>query len=354
MLATIYGIDAAKRMLPFQARSRDYLVSGYLSEPSETRASRKQIMIFVNRRPIRDNLLAATIIDAYGQLLPGKRYPLVALMITVDPQLVDVNVHPTKLEIKFSEGEALRKLIYQAIRSQLADKPVMGGLGLQEIAEYLKEGAIDPSGQLSLFDKPQDAGALKHFPQLEYIGQYRGTYLLFQNEEGLYLMDQHAAAERIRYERYLSAMATPTPGGYRLLVPLILSLAPADRVGLTPEIIAKIAEFGVKLTIDPTEVKLEEVPHWFPRGQELAYADTLVTGMLEGAGGDIASLLNDLAILLACKHSLKANAFIDKTNALELLADLSHCEHPYTCPHGRPVFVKLSLREIETMFHRTS
>ena len=194
----------------------------------------------------------------------------------------------------------------------------------------------------SLFDYNNGSIDLQVYSSLEYIGQYHGTYLLFQNEDGLFLMDQHAAAERIRYERYRKKMGEPVVGVYRLLVPIPLRGSVADKTLIDDQACDKLASLGVSLQAKELHYEIVEVPNWFPRGHEAEFVETILISISENRQASAAELLDDLAILLSCKHSLKANKYVDPRSAGVLLRDLSQCENPYTCPHGRPIFVNLS------------
>ncbi|MFA5466271.1 MAG: DNA mismatch repair endonuclease MutL [Candidatus Izemoplasmatales bacterium] len=358
VIASIYGIVCAKAMLPFKGSTRDYHVEGYLSKPLETRSTRKDIHLFVNQRPIQDYQIQSTIIEAYGQLLPIKRFPIVTLLIEVDPQLIDVNVHPAKHQVKFSELDSLKALVYQSIKSALKDQSVYETYVVsdpfikQEQAPFVNE-KLTPYEQTSLFEAKSPVPEQTTFPNLDYIGQYRGTYLLFQNEEGLYLMDQHAAAERIRYERYLLNMGNRKSDSYRLLLPITLQVSASEMTLIDEELTDKLLKLGVKIAFVKDGVEVTQIPHWFPRGHESEFAETMIKNLIDNRQAGAKELLNELAILLSCKHSLKANAYVDSENANELLSGLSKCENPFTCPHGRPIFVKLTKNELEKLFKRS-
>lgn len=359
VIAGIYGTATAKEMVLFEVKGRDYHVHGHLSRPLETRSSKRDIHLFVNRRPIHDSQLQNTVIEAYGQRLPVKRYPIVVLKIEVDPQLIDVNVHPAKHQVKFSEYDSLKSIVYKCIQDTLRGKPVIEKFVVADAENnvHQRPNSFEASDTVyekpSLFDYNNGSIDLQVYSSLEYIGQYHGAYLLFQNEDGLFLMDQHAAAERIRYERYRKKMGEPVVGVYRLLVPIPLRGSVADKTLIDDQACDKLASLGVSLQAKELHYEIVEVPNWFPRGHEAEFVETILISISENRQASAAELLDDLAILLSCKHSLKANKYVDPRSAGVLLRDLSQCENPYTCPHGRPIFVNLSHADIEKLFKRT-
>lgn len=374
VLGRIYGFGVAKMMKPFRREDREYRLSGVLANPLVNRSAKSYLTLIANGRVIRNPRIAATLIEAYGQLLPKGRYPVAVLEIACDPLLVDVNIHPTKAEIKFSEEAKLQALILETLKTVLssfrivqeapAARPLLpgeepGDLGFAplnpERPDVLSE-AEPPPPEGSAAAEPAEIPPRpeKRFPEMEYIGQYAGTYLLFQNAEGLYLLDQHAAAERIRYERYRKKMGEPSAEFYDLLVPFNLdfSLHEAPEI---QELLPLLKDFGILLSPSGAQsFFLRSVPVWFPEGQEEDCAETVVRTALEGKDLRAEPVRDELAKLLACKRSIKANRYINALEVATLLADLDSCENPYTCPHGRPILVKIGLRDIEKWFKRVA
>ena len=373
VLGRIYGFGVARMMKPFRREDREYRLSGVIANPLVNRSAKSYMTLIANGRVIKNPKIAAAVVEAYGQLIPKGRYPVALLEIACDPLLLDVNIHPTKAEIKFSEEAKLLNLIrdtlqdvlrsFQVVQEAPAAKPPVFGeepgdlgfaplnperpLALAEAEPALPEEAEEPL-------PPAPAIPEKRLPELEYIGQYAGTYLLFQNAEGLYLLDQHAAAERIRYERYRRKMGEPDPGFYDLLVPFNLDFALHEAPEIQ-ELLPVLKTFGIVLSPSgTTSFFLRSVPAWFPAGEEEANAETVVRTALEGKDLRAAEVRDELAKLLACKRSIKANRYINAGEVFALLADLRACENPYTCPHGRPVLVKIGLRDVEKWFKRVA
>ncbi|MBN2503714.1 MAG: DNA mismatch repair endonuclease MutL [Bacilli bacterium] len=362
VIGAVYGFEVAKSLTEFSAANRDYRIRGHFANPIHNRASRNVIAISVNKRPIRDNRLVSSVIEAFAQLVPIHRYPLVALDIEVDPQLVDVNVHPTKNEVRFSELENLRSLIRTTLSKSLNKTSVIQrSHGAHEVnyqsVNSEEVSSVYEQDTLFAFDSSELVESQTHdsasFPDFDYIGQYRGTYLLYQNDFGLYLLDQHAAAERIRYERYLDKMSRDSTTSYELLVPLSLEIGNEIAAKIDETIIAKLAELNISLqSIDSGSFAVKKVPDWFPKGMELVYIDTVLTKLTDNQSTDKRDLRDELAKLLACKHSLKANAYVSHEEADELVKSLKQCRNPYTCPHGRPIMVLINNIDVEKWFKR--
>jgi DNA mismatch repair protein MutL len=358
IIGQIYGVQVAKSLIYFEAKNRDYQISGYTTNPIINRSSRNYINVVVNNRIIQNKDTVNAFADSYDQLIPKNRYPVAIIYIEVDPLLIDVNIHPRKQEIKFSENEKLISLIKKTLREKLEvthiyQKP-SDEYSQTKIHFYEEQNLKQES--LNLVEEEQVAyneteENKQVIPDMEYIGQYSGTYLIFQNEKGLYLLDQHAAAERIRYERYLKKWSQFNQETQTLITPLTVELT-NEIIFQLPLFVDKIKSLGVDLDILDNFVLIKKIPNWFPQGYEEIYVETLIMDLLDEKDTDQTTLIDDLAKLLACKHSLKANHYISSLEANQLLNDLRKCERPYTCPHGRPIIVDISHRQIEYWFNR--
>jgi DNA mismatch repair protein MutL len=363
IIATIYSSDVAKNMVGFSNESRDYQISGFTSNPIINRSSRNYINIFVNKRQIMDQKIVRALKECYEQLIPKNRYPITVLYIECDPGIIDVNVHPRKQEIKFSEYEKLLNLIKNTIGSKISVQSIYQNAKEKdfkqekmEFHEQPTENYVSQNKEQISFDEDLNQETIqiqepkRIIPDIEYIGQYTGTYLIFQNETGLYLVDQHAAAERIRYERYSKNMAD-SKGSQALLVPLKLNLSNDIALRLY-DYLDKLEEFGITASIQDNQIHISQVPIWFVKNYELVYAEEVIMKLIDEKDLSSEAIIDDLAKLLACKNSLKANHFITKTEADILIKDLRKCDRPYTCPHGRPIIVKVSIDQIERLFNR--
>lgn len=364
VLAKVYGLEVAKSMRRFSAKNRDYEISGFVSNPIQNRSNKNYLNFYVNHRQIRSTKLQKAVIDAYGQLIPIGRYPIVLVNISVDASLVDVNVHPTKQQVRFSEEDSLISLIEKTVRNKLELVEVIQPIKPQvksqpdmiqerfELPVAESQASSEQTTQETFHVEEEIQPTIKRIPAMEYIGQYHGTFLLFQNKEGLYMMDQHAAAERIRYERYLDRMSRPSTGSYDLLVPMKIELSASYVIEIDRKIEA-ISRFGIELVKEnESTYQIKKIPSWFPRGYEIAYTESVLMTFVEEKSVEVSDLRDELAKLLSCKHSLKANAFVTKMEAEQLLSDLNRCLNPYTCPHGRPILLFMNETEIERWFHR--
>ena len=363
IIASIYSKDVARNMVEFKADSRDYEIQGFTTNPIINRSSRNYINIFVNKRQILDQRIVRVIKECYEQLIPKNRYPITVLYIECDPGIIDVNIHPRKQEIKFSEYDKLLSLIKKTIASKISIQSIYQNAKPKDFSQekmefhepvsetYLSEVTNQLSFEKELDNAPEPETIPKEtIADMEYIGQYTGTYLIFQNESGLFLVDQHAAAERIRYERYISKMTNST-GSQALLVPLKLNLSNDITIQLK-DYLDKLNEFGIEALIEENEILITQVPIWFVKNYELVYTEEVIMKLVNNFDLSSKVIIDDLAKLLACKHSLKANHFITSKEADILIQDLRKCDRPYTCPHGRPIIVKISIDQIERLFNR--
>lgn len=373
IIGEIYGNDVAKSMKYFTGKNRDYQIEGYIASPLFNRSSKNAITLIANNRIIRNYRLSQAVLEALEQKLPKGRYPIMVLKITSDPLLIDANIHPTKQEVKFSEEMALYDLIKSEIIKALAEAPMVQTIerdyqpvsdspnqikmlfqepekpylfSLNEPVDHITLEKVETISELNQIEKKNP------YPDFNYIGQYHGTYLLFQNDEGLYLIDQHAAAERIRYERYIVKMSENHHTSKELMIPYNLHFSNSESI-IINNYLTELKAFG--LEIEPSSQSsyfIRSVPAWFPTNEELVYAEAVIRTLMNEKPLSIASIIDELAILLACKHSIKANRYINQAEIDTLIKDISQCKNPHTCPHGRPIMVKINHLDIEKWFKR--
>ena len=378
VLSNIYSLEIIKNMVYFQNENQYFHIEGYLAKPLFNRSSRNHITVIANKRMIKNNEIISSVIDAFKTYLPIKKYPIVYLNITLDPLLIDVNVHPQKLEVKFTESRLLKSLIKNTISESLKSL-----LLIPEIKEYNEPSFIQEEIKLSTSDpefkskvikedlakflynkidkkiestkeplKTEVESAVSRIPKLEYIGQYVGTYLLAQENNNLYIVDQHAAAERVRYENYYQAMSNKEVNTYELLIPITLDLSNSEVINLQGKF-NLVNKFGVRLKNNSNNtIDITHVPSWFFKGYERVYTEEILKYVLEDKDVSLGDIIDDLAKSLSCKHSIKANKFINQNEIQKLFFDLEQCDNPYMCPHGRPTIIKFTLNEIEKMFKR--
>lgn len=351
----IYGLNVAKSVIPFNNQNDDYQIEGFISLPSTYKSTRNYISITVNERVVRSNELIKTVLDAYHTYLPDGKIPLVILNIKVDPTLIDVNIHPAKLEVKFSKSDVLKELIFMTIRKTLNQELLIPEITLEEaeisnlsVNENARQMEINFLSEIETKSKTEEK-----IPLLEVKGFIKGTYILAEDNEYMYLIDQHAANERINYEKYLTALKNKTKDAINLLIPIVIELSAADYLlleknfNLLEHLNLKFTEFGNNTII------INNHPWWLPSD----YAEEAILKIIEliihkEKDFSMEKFNDGIAALVSCKLSIKANQNISKQEAINLIDELRKTENPYTCPHGRPVLIKFSNYELEKMFKR--
>lgn len=409
-IAGVYGVSIAKKMVKIKAENFNYQIDGFISTPDITRASNKYITLIINNRVIRNFRLSQAVERGYGSKLMVRRRPIAIIHISTDPLLLDVNVHPTKQQVRISDEDELAELITQAVRESIqsseripkaldnikANQQTKREEKSQQISMDFKAKNLNPnqaadSGYLkeeppslnfnsSSFSSPffkvdESNPAIRHdeesplvtakkrlkekeekqvtpFPDLEYFGQMHGTYLFAQNQEGLYIIDQHAAQERIKYEQYRVEIGKEDNHQQQLLVPILLHY-PQDEFILIKEHMDELNKVGLYLENfgDQTYI-IHSHPIWFGADQVESTLREMIDFFIENERISLAEFREATAIMMSCKRSIKANHHLENEEARQLLADLSQCENPYNCPHGRPVLVQLTNNDMEKMFKR--
>jgi len=474
VVAAIYGTASAKAMIEVRDESPDYAITGLTAMPTETRANRNALTVLVNGRYVRSQAVVQPLLQAYHTLLPLHRYPLAVLDLRMHPTLVDVNVHPAKLEVRFSKEAELRAFVEGAVKKAISDRayiPSGAPVRKPKTNEWVQEqirfqlppnpaaekasaaaeevplpeppppagetaprreerddsarpapaafpgvaerapsygrtsGGASPetgyaraesyrpseaypksasggsrtgsysaetraSAPRAADERPQEAIPAKvwetafaappsgpqaaGFPELNWIGQLHGTYIVAQNEGGLYLIDQHAAHERIHYEYYYDKFGRPEEASQELLLPVTMEFAPDEcavlrgRLGVFESSGVYMEDFGGNTFI------IRAVPHWFPTGDEAAIVREMAEWVVEEKSVDLRILREKAAVMCSCKASIKANQAQTREAGEKLLERLGACRQPYTCPHGRPIVVSFSTYEIEKMFKRVT
>ena len=395
-------------MLPLDAADPDFKISGYLSLPEMTRSSRQYMTVTINHRYIYNFQLTKAIITGYGSKLMVGRYPIVVLDVELDPLLVDVNVHPAKREVRLSKESQLANLISSSVEetiSQMNLIPDVGQRAKELVEDHPSVTAVHeattsplepitpnppiiinaradlaspalhdfdqryqtnpvkepPSGnkasleqteELELAIEDHEKNSSDRFPNLTYLGQLHGTYLLAQATDGLYIIDQHAAQERINYEHYRQAIGEVNDDQQTFLEPLILNYSLADALKIQDHL-ATLKSVGLYLeAFGQNSFMLSSHPTWFAAGQEEATAREMIDWVIETGHLTVAEFREKTAIMMSCKRAIKANHYLDDQQAQALLARLPECENPFNCPHGRPVTVHFSPSDLEKLFKR--
>lgn len=384
----IYGIATVKKMLPISGSDRDYEISGYISLPEVHRSSRNHMVTLVNGRVVRNVEINKTINDAYHSYKPDTRYPIVVINIELDPSLVDVNIHPTKMDIKFSKLEELKMLLYQLIRNELSkgtfipdaieekeemeeveEKPVYveQKLSFDRIKEDTEEYVVIEDGKNSelfgaeAFEKKEESESvskqeptIERFPEMYPVGIVHGTYIVCQSDKGMYLIDQHAAKERCNYELFKEKMGNPTKEKIAMLFPFTEEFNASEFIVLKENFSVleaigfEIEEFGVNSII------IKAHPVWLPsdRVEESIRSILEIIISLEKSFS-VEKFNESVATTLSCKKAIKANDFITMAEVDALLMDLGKCKNPFHCPHGRPTTIFYSKYDLEKLFKRS-
>lgn len=416
VVSNVYGNDVARNLIKFNNKNSLYQISGYTTKNSVFRSNKNSINIIVNKRIIRNQQIIYAITDAYKSILPVGKYPITILEIETDPTLIDVNVHPSKLEIRFTEEYELRRLISRTISDALSnvdliyEEPIKVELDEEPILEVEKTKSSENSFQprtdklnindlwasfneesINNIDEEDDDDLIEEdfdfgeydiqipvkkeenveikqtekfeqvkiidnqkmlFSDLHYIGQYNKTYLLLENNNDLYLIDQHASMERYMYEKILKALNDETVMTYELLVPITIELNSSDIIVLENKL-PELEKIGITAELfGNTSLIIREIPTWIPKDLEVEFIHDIINHLLINHKTGKMVMYDSLAKTMSCKKSIKAHMAITEQEVKELLAKLDTCKMPYTCPHGRPTLVKITLYEIEKMFKR--
>lgn len=361
VIKEIYGIEVVKKMLKIEGSNDDYEISGFISYPEVTKSNRNSLITLVNGRVVRNFELNKALNEAYHTYKPEDRFPIVILNIKTDPSLIDVNIHPIKLDIKFSKFNDLKELIYQEIQSKLKSislipeiKEKEENYSYEEITLEIERKVAEPVIDYSIFEELKEEEESNKIPELYPIGAIQGTYLVCQNEKGMYLIDQHAANERINYEYYLKKLGQPTLEYTSLLVPITIELSNNEYL-----ILKENMEVLINMGFEVDEIGINTIlirshPLWLPKNyEEEAIRKIIDVLIIKEKDFRIEKFNESIAIMISCKMSIKANENISIREMETLIDNLRSCLNPWTCPHGRPVIVFYSNYELERMFKRS-
>lgn len=376
----IYGVKISKKMLEVKGETDDYEVYGYISLPEVTKSNRNHIITIVNGRVVRNQELNKVINDAYHKYKFDNRYPIIVLNITVDPTLTDVNVHPSKMDIKFSNFDDLKELVFEKIKESLNNHflaptiennmvkidNVLGKIDTTETMENneVKEYVLDFSGTENIIKEDEnnynyqptdvvEEPKKREFPLIEPVGQVLGVYIVCHSEKGMYLMDQHAAAERINYEKYKKAMANPTKDTISMLFPINIEYPKEEFL-----IIKEHLDFIINLGIDIEEFGMNSFiikahPTWFKEGLEEVFVRNVLEKIITmNKNFDLERFNDSISAMMACKASIKAGDPISMEEARMLIDRLKKCENPFNCAHGRPTIIHYPKYELDKLFKR--
>ena len=387
VIGNVYGMDITKKMIPIECSNDDYEINGYISYPECARSSKSNINILVNGRVIKNTEINRIILDAYYMHIPDGKIPIVVLNINVDPILIDVNVHPTKMDIKFSKMDTLKELLLSSIKDKLDTTNLMPSVGTyykvdeetvidnnnysfetlslddkeeindnENMIETDKENNISVNNSINdikeeyhhSIENEDDNRIKKMYP----IGAIDATYIVAQNEDGMYLIDQHAADERINYEYYLERLSNHDNKTIDLLVPIKIEMTNKEFIILKEhfdllfDMGFVIEEFGINTIV------IRSHPYWLPANKAEDCIKKIIDIIISSEDFDSKKFIDRVAAGVACKASVRAHEVISISDMESLLEKLRYTKNPFNCAHGRPTIISYSNYELAKMFKR--
>lgn len=437
VMAEIYGMKVAKDLVHISGDTSDYHLEGFVAKPEHSRSNKHYISIFINGRYIKNFVLNKAILEGYHTLLTIRRFPICYINIQMDPILVDVNVHPTKLEVRLSKEDQLYDLIVTKIREAFKDKILIPQNDLNhapkknKVLETFEQQKINFEKQQSqigetsapyvhdqkdknhdveshknnldstsstnnestevsnelhnhiddsylqsqkevLFDMEQNTsneyeisnqqsndikGTVsqtphRRVPYMEIVGQVHGTYIIAQNENGMFMIDQHAAQERIKYEYFREKIGEVTNEVQNLLIPLTFHFSKDEQM-IIDQYKDELDKVGVHLEhFGGHDYIVNSYPVWFPKEEAEEIIKDMIELVLKHKSVDVKKIREDAAIMMSCKKSIKANHYLKNNEMADLIDQLREAEDPFTCPHGRPIIINFSNYELEKLFKR--
>ncbi len=430
VMQKIYNLEVAKNMISFENSNEHFSVNFYIVKPQITRSKNNNMYIGVNNRIIRNKAIEDMVIKGYGQYLHTNQYPIVFLDIHTDYSLIDINIHPTKEQIKISLIDKLEDLVVSSIKKKLNEEEYISKPNIEEFkpmdgygntlnieeqtnldnlfsyqneekkekeqVEINKPTYDDKINQTKSEDKINQTSYVDFFGQSNnvkqedikqeqvlkeekadsyilnpilkdqgyeqsliknalYIGIFHKTYILFESEKGLYLVDQHAAQERIRYEKILDNINNKTYNIQRALVPEVFTFTTGEFL-LVENKLKELSDLGLIFEkFGPNTIRLVEGDSFYLKNTSSKKQIRWIIDMvIKNKSLSFETIIDEIAISVACKGSIKAHDYITKEDAYNLLVQLDTCNEPYTCPHGRPIIVNLDQYQIQKMFKRVN
>ncbi|WP_436853740.1 DNA mismatch repair endonuclease MutL [Staphylococcus caeli] len=444
VMAEIYGMKVAKDLVHISGDTSDYHLEGYVAKPEHSRSNNHYISVFINGRYIKNFLLNKAILEGYHTLLMIGRFPICYINIEMDPILVDVNVHPTKLEVRLSKEDQLFSLIVEKIREAFKDRILIPQNDMDKLTkknkvlDQFKQQKLDfeQKQQGNLFESKQNEEENKErnmheasdetnsvsyplygdenaetvrdntnadqaylnaqrellqdmtandtsesqteftneleveadseddikgsvsedparrVPYMEVVGQVHGTYIIAQNENGMFMIDQHAAQERIKYEYFREKIGEVSNELQNLLIPLTFHFS-TDELMIINQHKDELDKVGVHLEpFGGNDYIVDSYPVWFPTAEAEEIIKDMIEYVLEHKKVNVKKIREDAAIMMSCKKSIKANHYLRNEEMADLVNQLRETEDPFTCPHGRPIMINFSNYELERLFKR--
>ncbi len=382
VISSLYGLNVAREMKKFECDEDNFQISGYTSSLGVSKANRNFIVTILNGRCVKMVGVQNAVIEAYKTYLSDDRFPVTVINIEVDPTLVDVNVHPAKHEVRLSKEKELKELVEKTIREVFAvtniapkvyNEPsskseqikldvdtfyAQSALTNYQIEEnIISENSVLEEREIldTVIDFSSKETSDKKFIKLTPIGQYQAKYILAFDEDAMYIVDQHAAAERINYEKFQRELNDDSKWNFTdLLVPIVINVSNYQAQKLL-DYLEKLRTIGIEMIpFGINAFKVTSIPIWMKESNVNEYIDEIVEQVLSSNGSVKLGDLRLKAIsTLACKASLKANKVLSIKEMQVLLDNLFICNNPFTCPHGRPTLIVYSSNELDKMFKRT-
>ncbi len=403
LIGEIYGLEAAKLTVETSFKAPDYDAHMVIVKPQIYRSNKLEITLIINGRYVKNYNITNSICDGFKTYLPINKYPICILYIDVDPSLVDVNIHPRKTEIKLSIEDELCQILPNEIKKALEEEKHIPTRIVETKQNYQKQTIFEAKEEIrehkptyeekiielknnTYVEEPKinynsnsfkkineeinnsfevkeepkpiiekEPEALKESPRIpymEYVGQVFGTYLIFQNSDGMFLMDQHAAAERINYEKYYEILSSSNQEKTELIIPITVTFTPSESLYVLDNLDG-FYKIGFKLEqIGQNDFAIREIPLWahIDNIENIIYE--ILAMMIEKRSFDIMSFRDYICKQISCKASIKANHRINQNEVDALIKGLNKCKNPYTCPHGRPTIIKFRPEDLEKMFER--
>ena len=408
VLGSLYGINVARNLVFDSFKEEGYVVSITAAKNMISRSNKLEITTIVNGRFVKNNPIIDAVVESYKTLIPEGRYPIAVIRIDIDPLLIDVNVHPNKMQIKIAQEATIANLITTHLRKLLIKDNLIPDAVEQD--GYKKASLLDSENNVKAFDEIEagykvkgifdtevkasynepkftlneeiesDNFSLKNLktkeeevkavdstlesiplsmrkseariPSLNYIGQIHGTYLIFESTDGMYIMDQHAAAERINYEYYYNILANPSNNRQTLIVPVNVELT-KEEFERAADLSEDFMRLGFVLTASGEQSYfVREIPTWVKLDDVADFVHALISNYKNNFNLNVMLYRDTISKQIACKASIKANHIISKEEVETLVSRLRVCNNPFTCPHGRPTIVRYSKSDLEKMFMR--
>ncbi|MFO7991197.1 MAG: DNA mismatch repair endonuclease MutL [Thermoplasmata archaeon] len=356
----IYGKELAKNMVHVSHENEIFRLEGYLSKPDFTRSTRSHIYTYVNGRYVNNKLLKDSVVKGYGTLLFKHRYPICVLKLELDGSLIDVNVHPTKTKIRFREERKLQEELIAAIRGSFHDQDLIPDRKTDgKEGEKEEKGESEEKNQkdLSLGQSHLEVGREERvdktsLPEMRIVGIVNDLYIVAETAEGMMVIDQHAAHERINYERIKSIYGDER-GAQSLVSPFTVELKPRQAAvlrangDLIENLGFKVEEFG------KTTFRIRSVPVVMGEMQDVDIIHDILDEIMEMKNNSLEERKEEVIRYMACHSSITSGDVISVTNAKKLVQELGGCDNPYTCPHGRPTVISFDEKEMKKWFKRT-